>query len=110
MDTEGIKSLISILIWGAAFFLMMRLGCGAHMMGRHGSHGGHRGEDRVEPGKDPVCGMRIDATRAAAASVYGGTTYYFCSTACREKFEAAPQSYIDASAGESHAEAGHHHA
>lgn len=109
MDTESIKSLISILVWGAAFFLMMRFGCGAHVMGRHGGHGSHRGDDRAGPGgqdKDPVCGMRIDAANAAAASVYRGGTYYFCSASCRDKFEAAPQRYVGARA-ETSTEAGH---
>ena len=32
MDTEFIKPLASILIWGGLFFLMMRYGCGAHVI------------------------------------------------------------------------------
>ena len=33
--------MLSSLIWGGLFFLMMRFGCGAHMMGGHGRHGRH---------------------------------------------------------------------
>ena len=35
------------LLWGAFFFLMMRFGCGAHIMGHgHGHrHGGNRQDD-----------------------------------------------------------------
>ncbi len=40
--------------------------------------------------KDPVCGMTIDAESAAGTSDYKGETYYFCSPACREKFDANP--------------------
>jgi Cu+-exporting ATPase len=42
---------------------------------------------------DPVCGMRIDSDDAAATAEYEGKTYYFCSEACRDRFEADPASY-----------------
>ncbi|HEX8069286.1 MAG TPA: heavy metal translocating P-type ATPase [Pyrinomonadaceae bacterium] len=45
-------------------------------------------EDRVT---DPVCGMAVDPKRAAGTSERGGQTYYFCSTACKEKFDAASE-------------------
>ena len=44
--------------------------------------------------KDPVCGMGVDPTRAAARREHAGETYFFCSTRCAEKFDAAPQSYL----------------
>jgi YHS domain-containing protein/uncharacterized membrane protein YraQ (UPF0718 family) len=34
---------------------------------------------------DPVCGMTVDRAKALRAEV-GGTTYYFCSDACRDTF------------------------
>lgn len=37
--------------------------------------------------KDPVCGMTIDAERAAAKGTYDGTTVYFCAVACQRKYE-----------------------
>ena len=43
--------------------------------------------------KDPVCGMTINDKDAAATSTYRETTYYFCSTSCKEKFEKDPESY-----------------
>jgi YHS domain-containing protein len=43
--------------------------------------------------KDPVCGMEVDVDRAAGQTEYQGHTYYFCATACREAFAAAPQAY-----------------
>ena len=79
MDTESIKSLLWILIWGGLFFVMMRYGCGAHMMGGHG-RGAHGHTAGGGEGKDPVCGMTVDPKNAAAAAVRGGSTYYFCST------------------------------
>lgn len=94
MDIETLKSLGWLLLLGGVFYVMMRYGCGAHMMGGHG-HGHHGGTQG--PGgsgsKDPVCGMSVDPKNAAAAAVYGGHTHYFCSTSCRDAFEQAPEKY-----------------
>lgn len=43
--------------------------------------------------KDPVCGMTIEETDAAATFDHDGTTYSFCSESCREEFEANPGDY-----------------
>ena len=43
---------------------------------------------------DPVCGMQVDPATAAARADYKGETYYFCSTSCRAKFEAAPETWL----------------
>jgi YHS domain-containing protein len=37
--------------------------------------------------KDPVCGTHV-APAAALSISSGGTTYYFCSAECRDKFRA----------------------
>jgi len=37
--------------------------------------------------KDPVCGMMIESTRAAAHGTYDGVEVYFCQRACQEKYE-----------------------
>ncbi|HEV2914033.1 MAG TPA: heavy metal translocating P-type ATPase [Pyrinomonadaceae bacterium] len=42
---------------------------------------------------DPVCGMSIDPAKAAAQVEYRGETLYFCSAACKERFEADPARY-----------------
>jgi len=42
---------------------------------------------------DPVCGMRIDPDDAVGTAEHGGTTYYFCSEACREAFVAEPAAF-----------------
>jgi YHS domain-containing protein len=97
------------LIWGAFIFLMMRFGCGAHVMG-HG-HGHHHNNEN--PGAlpsagvagwrptakdiDPVCGMTID-TAGSKSAVQNGHVYYFCSEDCRGKFEASPTSYTSGAA------------
>ena len=37
---------------------------------------------------DPICGMTVDPSRAAAQVDDGGATYYFCSKGCATKFAA----------------------
>jgi len=111
------ETLLYIALWGALIFLMMRFGCGAHVMG-HG-HGGHarRSTDRaskstgtgwVPPDKDvdPVCGMTV-VPKDAKSAVHDGTVYYFCSSDCREKFEASPNSYLAAGGHSQHMEQHH---
>jgi FtsP/CotA-like multicopper oxidase with cupredoxin domain/YHS domain-containing protein len=51
-------------------------------------------EDRMAMVEDPVCGMRIDSEEAAGTIEYAGKTYYFCSQACHDAFEADPASYV----------------
>ena len=43
---------------------------------------------------DPVCGMQIEQSQAAAQTTHEGQTYYFCSVECREKFEQNPAEYV----------------
>jgi YHS domain-containing protein len=46
-------------------------------------------------GLDPVCKMEVNPASAAAQSEFEGQTFYFCSEACKQKFDASPQRYID---------------
>jgi P-type Cu+ transporter len=43
---------------------------------------------------DPVCGMEIEESQAAAQSVYKGVAYSFCSEECRKTFEADPDEFL----------------
>jgi len=52
----------------------------------------HGAGDRAE--LDPVCGMRVEATQAAAVRVHQGRSYYFCSTACADRFTRAPAEFV----------------
>jgi P-type Cu+ transporter len=45
--------------------------------------------------KDIVCGMEVDAQRAARKSAYEGRSYSFCSPDCQRRFEADPAPYSD---------------
>jgi Cu+-exporting ATPase len=45
---------------------------------------------RDRPMTDPVCGMDVEPSTAAAAWEHDGTTYYFCSIACFDRFREDP--------------------
>lgn len=60
----------------------MHLACGARSW-----------EVTVAQVEDPVCGMTIESKEAAASSRWDGTTYYFCSTGCKEAFDTDPAGY-----------------
>lgn len=45
--------------------------------------------------EDPVCGMQVNPEHAPARAVYQDTTYYFCSTVCKQLFEHEPQDYVE---------------
>ena len=113
------ESVLSLLLWGGLFFLMMRFCCGSHIFGygsRHekksgspshdrccGTGGGKRsgkaaGAERLtweapEKDVDPVCGKTV-STVEARPSLYDGKIYYFCSRECREVFEVLPEDYV----------------
>ena len=88
---------ISLLLFAAFFYFMMRFGCGVHMV--HGSHGGpghegHGGMDMQEgSAKDPVCGMPVEPGQGYTKN-HGGTVLHFCSRQCLDKFDAEPQRYV----------------
>ena len=98
---------VYFLIMGVFFFLMMRGGCGSHVMG-HGRHRDHNVDSQLGTAgsvptagpamvTDPVCGMTIGRL-TAKTSVHRGTIYYFCSDQCRSKFEAAPETFAASAA------------
>lgn len=101
-------NILYFVIFAGMFALMMRFGCGAHVMGHRGKHensSSNRTRDAAEnigPNQsshetDPVCGMSVNNAQAKSA-VYDGQAYYFCSPACRDKFETNPVSYIKSEA------------
>lgn len=44
--------------------------------------------------KDPVCGMEVDADKAAATSTHMGKSFSFCSDECKETFDKKPMQYM----------------
>ena len=51
-------------------------------------------EFEEEPATDPVCGMRISRSTAAASDSYCGHPYYFCCEDCHVKFQQDPEQYV----------------
>lgn len=94
-------ALLYFLLWAGLIFMMLRFGCGAHVLG----HGGRKsasddagGQTELrwippESDTDPVCGRTV-ITDKARPSVHDGNVYYFCSRECRDAFEAAPDAYL----------------
>ncbi len=52
-----------------------------------------RKDDQHHWVNDPVCGMKVDEWTATIFSEYAGTKYIFCSTRCKERFDASPRDY-----------------
>jgi Cu+-exporting ATPase len=48
--------------------------------------------------KDPICDMTVDPAGAAGSFVHGGTTYYFCSLGCLNRFKTDPAGALAATA------------
>jgi Cu+-exporting ATPase len=44
---------------------------------------------------DPVCGMKLDASKAPFRSDYEGMLYYFCSEPCKHRFDQDPEAYLE---------------
>ncbi len=44
--------------------------------------------------RDPVCGMRVEPETAKNSSRYNGHDYHFCSSRCRQRFDADPARYL----------------
>jgi YHS domain-containing protein len=96
----------ALLIGGLAFLLIRGMRGGEGSMGGccggHGSHQGHgehkehredKGSKTAEMVKDPVCGMTIGREEAATSRWYRDNVFYFCSSACAERFDKAPEQY-----------------
>jgi len=93
------QGFFSLLLFAAFFYLMMRFGCGAHMVHGHGGHDGHEANGPLEGNtKDPVCGMDV-APGAGYATMHHGRQYRFCSKKCLDQFDAEPQRYIASKGG-----------
>ena len=71
LDYKLVLNVIALVVFGGLFYLTMRRGA-----------------------TDPVCGMKVDRSKALRAQ-HGGQTYYFCSEHCLHAFEVDPAAYSD---------------
>ena len=98
------EGLFSLLLFAGLFYVMMRFGCGAHMVHGHGGHGGHG--DHREHGAhqegtravDPVCGMELPPGQGYTKT-HAGREYRLCSRVCLDKFDANPDRYVSVQGG-----------
>ena len=69
----------------------------------HHDHHGHSGHASAAPHPgtaiDPVCGMTVDIATAKHKHSFGGSTWYFCSKHCVDKFVAEPERYAGTKKG-----------
>ena len=86
LDYKLVLNVLGLAIFAALFYLTVRRGA-----------------------TDPVCGMKVDRTKALRAE-HAGRTYFFCSDDCRSAFQADPGGYTrkERAPAEAHA-AGHAH-
>ena len=47
-----------------------------------------------KPAIDPVCGMSVDPAAGKPQFEHHGTTWYFCSTRCHDRFAAEPEHFL----------------
>ncbi len=71
----------------------MDLSSEQHTQGSNAHHGVSDAAPGIDgPLKDPVCGMTV-TTASEHHLEHDGLPFYFCSTKCKSKFEASPESY-----------------
>jgi YHS domain-containing protein len=90
------RAVLPWLIYGALFYVMMRYGCGSHMLHGHAGHGhgGHGGTaSPPDSSKDPVCGMSVEGGQGYTKN-HEGRELHFCSRQCLDKFDAEPRRYV----------------
>ncbi|MDQ3010685.1 MAG: heavy metal translocating P-type ATPase [Acidobacteriota bacterium] len=54
----------------------------------------HQSPTTTTTTRDPVCGMTVDPARAAGSQVHEGSTYWFCSASCRDRFAAEHERFL----------------
>lgn len=91
--------LLSLLLFAAFFYLMMRFGCGAHMVhGKHGKDSQNVSDDGIDAKYiDPVCGMEVDSEQGYG-KMHDRHLYRFCSRSCLDQFETNPGQYLNSPA------------
>ena len=87
------EGFLSFVLFGGLFLLMMRYGCGAHVM--HDSHTPGKASTAEEKDNvDPVCGMTVTHDVGGYTKMHEGQLFRFCSRKCLDKFDSAPSDYL----------------
>ncbi|WP_331713499.1 heavy metal translocating P-type ATPase [Noviluteimonas gilva] len=64
------------------------------MASTHEHNHDHQKHGVAHGAKDPVCGMNVDPATTAFHAQHEGVEFHFCSAGCRDKFVAAPDTYL----------------
>ncbi len=103
------EGLGSFLLFAALFYIMMRYGCGAHMIHGHGGgkHEGHGEHNDAQGAKfiDPVCDMEVEPDQGYGM-MHEGNLYRFCSRKCLDQFDTQPSLFTH---NPKHQEESHEH-
>ena len=92
---EVLLDIILLLVLSRAFWKLL----GGVMAGMNTPRAPRVPEHGVQMVRDPVCGTFIVPERAVALSAEGGQRLYFCSTDCRDKYRARPESHPEPAHG-----------
>ena len=85
--------IVTLLIFAVFFYVMMRYGCGAHLIhGKQNNHSPKQLQNEKKDSIDPVCGKSV-AAKQGYAKMHGDETHRFCSRACLDEFESHPSKY-----------------
>jgi Cu+-exporting ATPase len=60
------------------------------------AHHNHSHDNAGAVTRDPVCGMTVDMAKTPHRTMHEGREIGFCSGGCKAKFEAAPETYLQA--------------
>ncbi|MFQ6070302.1 MAG: P-II family nitrogen regulator [Candidatus Aminicenantales bacterium] len=63
--------------------------------GAIGEEGLYEAKEASRVTVDPVCQMQVDEKAPGATTIYKGRTYYFCCSACKDKFNKQPEKYVE---------------
>ena len=83
------EGFFSFLLFAGLFYLMMRVGCGAHMT--HGHHGVNAQNSSKHI--DPVCGKDVPPSEGYG-KMHAGELHRFCSRKCLDAFDDEPERYL----------------
>lgn len=81
----------SFLLFAGLFYVMMRFGCGAHMVHGH-RHKNRSADSNGDKHVDVVCGKELSPTEGYG-KMDADRLYRFCSRQCLDIFEANPDRY-----------------
>jgi Cu+-exporting ATPase len=91
---------------GKTYFFCCK-GCREQFLANPKRFVGQEPQTTKQAARDPVCGMTVDPETAKHKAEHDGTSYYFCSGRCRERFEADPAQFVGADSSAAAPTGGH---